>query len=168
MSDFRSRFRTADVLVIDDIHFLSKHEQTQEEFFHTFNALYQAGKQLVLSSDAAPHEIPALEERLTSRFSCGLVARIDRPSYETRVAILKAKAALHDLQIPDEVPAYIAARIDSNIRELEGALTKVRGMAMAHHVEVSLDLAKSALNESQPMTGAGQPTIQPLLRRQAD
>jgi chromosomal replication initiator protein len=163
MSDFRSRFRTADVLVIDDIHFLSKHEQTQEEFFHTFNALYQAGKQLVLSSDAAPHEIPALEERLTSRFSCGLVARIDRPSYETRVAILKAKAALHDLQIPDEVPAYIAARIDSNIRELEGALTKVRGMAMAHHVEVSLDLAKSALNESQPMTGAGQPTIQSII-----
>jgi chromosomal replication initiator protein len=79
------------------------------------------------------------------------------------VAILKAKAALHDLQIPDEVPAYIAARIDSNIRELEGALTKVRGMAMAHHVEVSLDLAKSALNESQPMTGAGQPTIQSII-----
>jgi chromosomal replication initiator protein len=163
MSDFRSRFRTADVLVIDDIHFLSKHEQTQEEFFHTFNALYQAGKQLVLSSDAPPHEIPALEERLTSRFSCGLVARIDRPSYETRVAILKAKAALHDLQLPDEVPAYIAARIDSNIRELEGALTKVRGMAMAHHEPVSLELAKSALNESQPVTGAGQPTIQSII-----
>jgi len=163
MSDFRSRFRTADVLVIDDIHFLSKHEQTQEEFFHTFNALYQAGKQLVLSSDAPPHEIPDLEERLTSRFSCGLVARIDRPSYETRVAILKSKAALHDLQLPDEVPAYIAARIDSNIRELEGALTKVRGMAMAHNVPVSLDLAKSALNESQPLTGAGQPTIQSII-----
>jgi chromosomal replication initiator protein len=163
MSDFRSRFRTADVLVIDDIHFLSKHEQTQEEFFHTFNALYQAGKQLVLSSDAPPHEIPDLEERLTSRFSCGLVARIDRPSYETRVAILKSKAALHDLQLPDEVPAYIAARIDSNIRELEGALTKVRGMAMAHNVPVSLDLAKSALNESQPTTGAGQPTIQSII-----
>ncbi|MBC7976531.1 MAG: hypothetical protein H7138_16280, partial [Myxococcales bacterium] len=96
-----------------------------------FNALYQAGKQIVLSSDAAPSEIPDLEERLTSRFCCGLVARIDRPDYETRVAIIKTKAALHDLTLPDDVPAYIAAKIDSNIRELEGALTKLRGLAAA-------------------------------------
>jgi len=163
MGDFRSRFRNADLLVIDDIHFLSKHEQTQEEFFHTFNALYQAGKQLVLSSDAAPSDIPDLEERLTSRFSCGLVARIDRPCYETRVAILKTKAALHDLALPDEVPAYIAARIDSNIRELEGALTKVRGMAMADNVPVTLELAKAALNEATPSSGSGQPTIQSII-----
>ena len=166
MMEFRHRFRSADVLVIDDIHFLSKHEQTQEEFFHTFNALYQGGKQIVLSSDAAPSEIPDLEERLVSRFNCGLVARIDRPAYETRVAILKAKAALHDLQLPDEVPAYIAARLDSNIRELEGALARLRGLAMANGVPITLDLAKQALADGRPAdtsNGAGQPTIQQII-----
>jgi chromosomal replication initiator protein len=145
MQDFRHHFRTADVLVIDDIHFLSKHEQSQEEFFHTFNALYQSGRQIVLSSDAAPSEIPDLEERLTSRFNCGLVARIERPCYETRVAIIKSKAALHDLSIPDDVPAYIAARLDTNIRELEGALTKIRGFALAEGRPITLELAKRAL-----------------------
>jgi chromosomal replication initiator protein len=163
MSDFRSRFRTVDVLVIDDIHFLSKREQTQEEFFHTFNALYQAGKQIVLSSDAAPSEIPDLEERLTSRFSCGLVARIDRPDYETRVSIVKTKASLHDLVLPDDVPAYIAAKIDSNIRELEGALTKLRGLAAATGQPINLDLAKQALSDISPTSGASQPTIQMII-----
>ena len=167
MSDFRSRFRTADLLVIDDIHFLSKREQTQEEFFHTFNALYQAGRQIVLSSDAAPSEIPDLEERLTSRFSCGLVARIDRPCYETRVSIVKAKARIHDLDLPDDVPAYIAAKIDSNIRELEGALTKIRGVAMANNVPITLELAKQALSDGSAGAGggvgAGQPTIQMII-----
>ncbi len=163
MSDFRSRFRTVDVLVIDDIHFLSKREQTQEEFFHTFNTLYQGGKQIVLSSDAAPSEIPDLEERLTSRFSCGLVARIDRPDYETRVSIVKTKAALHDLTLPDDVPAYIAAKIDSNIRELEGALTKLRGLAAATGQPMNLELAKQALSDLNPSTGASQPTIQMII-----
>ncbi|MBL9120803.1 MAG: chromosomal replication initiator protein DnaA [Phycisphaerae bacterium] len=163
MSDFRSRFRTVDVLVIDDIHFLSKREQTQEEFFHTFNTLYQAGKQIVLSSDAAPSEIPDLEERLTSRFSCGLVARIDRPDYETRVSIVKTKAALHDLVLPDDVPAYIAAKIDSNIRELEGALTKLRGLSAATGLPINLDLAKQALSDINPSGGASQPTIQMII-----
>ncbi|MFN9907085.1 MAG: DnaA ATPase domain-containing protein, partial [bacterium] len=110
-----------------DIHFLSKREQTQEEFFHTFNSLYQTSRQIVLSSDAAPNEIPDLEERLVSRFNCGLVARMDRPCYETRVSILKTKAEMHGMDIPDDVPAYIAAKVDTNIRELEGALTCVRG-----------------------------------------
>jgi chromosomal replication initiator protein len=166
MMEFRHRFRNADMLVIDDIHFLSKHEQTQEEFFHTFNALYQGGRQIVLSSDAAPSEIPDLEERLVSRFNCGLVARIDRPAYETRIAILKTKAALHDLQMPDEVPAYIAARLDSNIRELEGALTRLRGLAMANGVPITLDLAKQALADGRPTEAAGaatQPTIQQII-----
>ena len=165
MQEFRHRFRNADMLVIDDIHFLSKHEQTQEEFFHTFNALYQAGRQIVLSSDAAPGDIPDLEERLVSRFNCGLVARIDKPAYETRVAILKAKAALHELEIPDDVPAYVAARIDSNIRELEGALTRLRGLAMANGVPITLDLAKQALNEGRPAQSpeGGQPTIQQII-----
>jgi len=163
MGDFRSRFRTADLLVIDDIHFLSKREQTQEEFFHTFNALYQAGRQIVLSSDAAPSEIPDLEERLTSRFSCGLVARIDRPCYETRVSIVKSKARIHDLDLPDDVPAYIAAKIDSNIRELEGALTKIRGVAMATNSPITLELAKQALSDGTNGAGAGQPTIQMII-----
>jgi chromosomal replication initiator protein len=166
MMEFRHRFRNADMLVIDDIHFLSKHEQTQEEFFHTFNALYQGGRQIVLSSDAAPSEIPDLEERLVSRFNCGLVARIDRPAYETRIAILKTKAALHDLQMPDEVPAYIAARLDSNIRELEGALTRLRGLAMANGVPITLELAKQALADGRPADAVGaasQPTIQQII-----
>jgi chromosomal replication initiator protein len=166
MHEFRHRFRNADMLVIDDIHFLSKHEQTQEEFFHTFNALYQAGKQIVLSSDAAPSEIPDLEERLVSRFNCGLVARIDRPAYETRVAILRTKAALHDLQLPDDVPAYVAARIDSNIRELEGALARLRGMAMATGSPITLELAKQALSDGRPQEqrdAANQPTIQQII-----
>ena len=161
MSAFRHRFRNVDMLVIDDIHFLSKREQSQEEFFHTFNALYQAGRQVVLSSDAAPQDIPDLEERLTSRFNCGLVARIDKPCYETRVSILKTKARLLGTSIPDDVPAYIAARIDSNIRELEGALTKVRGVAHAMGVQITLDLAKAALAaDPGAVRTAGQPNLQ--------
>ncbi|MCP4837665.1 MAG: chromosomal replication initiator protein DnaA [Phycisphaera sp.] len=166
MQDFRHHFRTADVLVIDDIHFLSKHEQSQEEFFHTFNALYQSGRQIVLSSDAAPAEIPDLEERLVSRFNCGLVARIERPCYETRVAILKAKASLHDLELPDDVPAYIAARLDSNIRELEGALTKIRGFALAEDEAISLELAKRALSDDPTRTPGEEsaaPSIQAII-----
>ena len=163
MQDFRHHFRTADVLVIDDIHFLSKHDQSQEEFFHTFNALYQSGRQIVLSSDAAPSEIPDLEERLVSRFNCGLVARIERPCYETRVAILKAKAALHDLELPDDVPAYIAARLDTNIRELEGALTKIRGFALAEGLPITLDLAKQALADD-PTRQSGEETTAPSIQ----
>ena len=164
MQDFRHRFRGLDVLVIDDIHFLSKREQSQEEFFHTFNTLYQSGKQIILSSDASPNDIPDLEERLVSRFNCGLVARVDRPCYETRVAILKSKAALINLVIPEDVCAYVAARIDSNIRELEGALTKVRGYAMANKVEISLDVAKAALADDRVSTSrSNQPSIQMII-----
>ncbi|NBX24473.1 MAG: chromosomal replication initiator protein DnaA [Planctomycetes bacterium] len=163
MGEFRHRFRNVDLLVIDDIHFLSKHEQTQEEFFHTFNALHQSGRQIVLSSDAAPIEIPDLEERLVSRFNSGLVARVDRPCYETRVSILKAKARLHELEMPEEVPAYIAARIDSNIRELEGALAKVRGLALATGRSIDLDLAKEAIGGDPVSQGNPQPNIQAIL-----
>jgi chromosomal replication initiator protein len=167
MHEFRHRFRNADVLVVDDIHFLSKHEQTQEEFFHTFNALYQAGKQVVLSSDAAPSDIPDLEERLVSRFNSGLVARIDRPAYETRVEILRTKAGLHGLRLADDVAAYVAARIDSNIRELEGALSRLRGVAMAEGAPITLELAKQALADGRPAdragNGAPQMTIQQII-----
>ena len=163
MNDFRNRFRTADVLVIDDIHFLSKHEQTQEEFFHTFNALYQLGKQIILSSDAAPNEIPDLEERLTSRFAAGLVARIDRPCFETRVSIIKSKAALLGVALPDDVPSYIAAKIDSNIRELEGGLTRVRGLAMASGLPISLELAKQALDGDAASRSNNAPSLQSII-----
>ena len=163
MTDFRNRFRTADVLVIDDIHFLSKHEQTQEEFFHTFNALYQLGKQIILSSDAPPNEIPDLEERLTSRFSAGMVARIERPCFETRVAIVKSKAALHGLDLPDDVPPYVAAKVDTNIRELEGALTRIRGLAMANNQPISLELAKQAIDGDLESRGGTAPSLQSII-----
>jgi chromosomal replication initiator protein len=163
MTDFRNRFRTADVLVIDDIHFLSKHEQTQEEFFHTFNALYQLQKQIILSSDAAPTEIPDLEERLTSRFSAGLVARIERPCFETRVSIVKAKADLHGLDLPDDVPSYVAAKVDTNIRELEGALTRIRGVAMAAGQPITLDLAKQALDGELSSRSGNAPSLQSII-----
>jgi chromosomal replication initiator protein len=163
MNDFRNRFRTADVLVIDDIHFLSKREQTQEEFFHTFNALYQLGKQIILSSDAAPTEIPDLEERLTSRFAAGLVARIERPCFETRVAIIKSKATLHGIVLPEDVPSYIAAKVDTNIRELEGALTTVRGFAMAAKLPISLELAKQALDSENSSRSGNAPGLQSII-----
>ena len=163
MTDFRNRFRTADVLVIDDIHFLSKHEQTQEEFFNTFNTLSQVSKQIVLSSDAAPSEIPDLEERLTSRFSQGLVVQIVRPDYETRVSIVKAKALMHGVELPDDVPAYVASKIDTNIRELEGALTRIRGLGMANGQPITLDLAKLALEGDAAIRSSNAPSIQSIV-----
>jgi chromosomal replication initiator protein len=163
MTDFRNRFRTADVLVIDDIHFLSKHEQTQEEFFHTFNALYQVRKQIILSSDAPPSEIPDLEERLTSRFLAGLVAQIERPCFETRVSIVKTKAALHELDLPEDVPSYVAAKVDTNIRELEGALTRIRGFAMATGQPISLELAKQALDGELATRSGNAPSLQSII-----
>jgi chromosomal replication initiator protein len=162
MADFRHRFRHIDMLVIDDIHDLSKRERTQEEFFHTFNSLFQGGKQIILSSDAPPNEIPDLEERLTSRFNCGLVARIDRPCYETRVTIIKSKARLRDIEIPDDVASYIAAKIDTNIRELEGAISKMQGLAMVNGAGIDLDLAKEAIGQQMAATSQ-QPTIQHII-----
>ncbi|MBX3354073.1 MAG: chromosomal replication initiator protein DnaA [Phycisphaeraceae bacterium] len=163
MPEFRHRFRNVDLLVIDDVHLLSRHEQTQDEFFHTFNALHQSGRQIMLSSDVAPTEIPALEERLTSRFNSGLVARVDRPSFETRVAIIKAKAKLQQLEIPDDVPAYVAARIDTNIRELEGALARIRAMAQANIAPVSLDVAKQALAQEPRRDSERSPSIHVII-----
>lgn len=164
MSEFRQRFRNVDLLVIDDIHDLGKRDQSQEEFFHTFNSLYQAGKQIVISSDAPPNEIPDLEERLTSRFNCGLVARIEKPCFETRVAILKSKGALRNLAISEDVASYIASKIDTNIRELEGAVTKMQGLSQINSSPINLELAKLAMGESSSsMNGSQQPTIQTIL-----
>jgi chromosomal replication initiator protein len=154
MSDFRHKFRAFDMLIIDDIHDLSNREQTQEEFFHTFNTLFQSGRQVVLSSDAPPNEIPHLEDRLISRFSCGLVAGIDPPGFETRVAIIKKKAALRHIDIPDEVSNYIAARLDQNIRQLEGAMTKLQGLSLLDDSPIDLAMAKTALSSGSGLKDA--------------
>ena len=148
MHQFRHRYRHVDLLVIDDIHFLAGHDRTQEEFFHTFNTLYQQHKQIILSADCPPSEIPELEERLISRFNWGLVARIEKPCYETRVAILQKKARMRGLALPEDVVCYVAAKVENNTRELEGAITKIQGMAMLQGGRIDLDLAKAALGDS--------------------
>lgn len=145
ITGFHSQFRTVDALVIDDIQFLREREQSQEEFFHTFNALYNAGKQIILSADCSPNEIPSVEARLISRFNWGLVARIDPPSYETRVAIVQRKAHLRGLHINDEIAEYIARQVQANIRELEGALTTIYALATTLGEAVDLPLAQTAL-----------------------
>ncbi|MCL2645973.1 MAG: chromosomal replication initiator protein DnaA [Phycisphaerales bacterium] len=152
MAEFRFRYRHVDVLVIDDIHFLSRRDRTQEEFFHTFNTLFQANKQIILSSDASPNEIPDMEDRLVSRFNSGLVARVDKPCYETRIAIVSKKARLRGITLPDDVVAYIAKRVESNTRELEGAITKIQGYAMLNGGKYDLDVARSALGDIVPMS----------------
>jgi chromosomal replication initiator protein len=145
IGSFHDQFRTADALVIDDVQFLREREQSQEEFFHTFNALYNNGKQIILSADSPPAEIPSLEARLTSRLNWGLVARIDPPSYETRIAIVQKKANLRGLPLEDEVAQYVAKQVQANIRELEGALTTIYALATTLHEPVTLDLARRAL-----------------------
>ncbi|MCA9310703.1 MAG: chromosomal replication initiator protein DnaA, partial [Phycisphaerales bacterium] len=147
LNDFRHRFRDVDLLVIDDIHFLAKRDRTQEEFFHNFNSLYQSNRQIVLSSDAAPHEIPDLEARLVSRFQSGLVVEVLPPCYETRVHIVKQKARIRGLTFPDDVACHIAANISSNIREIEGAITKVQMQHLTDNVPINLDLARAALGD---------------------
>ncbi|MCX5682088.1 MAG: chromosomal replication initiator protein DnaA [Planctomycetota bacterium] len=147
IEEFRYRFRYLDLLVIDDIHFLADKERTQEEFFHTFNTLYQSQKQVVLSSDSPPHEIPRLEERLVSRFKWGLVVRIDRPSFETRVAIVQKKSKLRGVDMPEDVVQYIATVIDTNNRELEGAVIRVLGYASLCNRPVEMEMAKEALRD---------------------
>lgn len=154
---FRHKFRHVDVLVIDDIHFLAKRDRTQEEFFHTFNSLHQSRKQIVLSSDAPPEEIPDLEDRLVSRFKWGLVTEVSPPDFETRVQILKNKSRLRGFELSEPVAQRIAQRVDTNIRELEGAVVKLQMMATIDKREIDLDLVKSALGE--PQTGE-EPTVQ--------
>ncbi len=145
LSGFQSQFRTVDMLVIDDVQFLREREHSQEEFFHTFNALYNNGKQIILSADSPPGKIPSLEARLISRFNWGLVTRIDPPSYETRVAIVQKKAHLRGLNISDEIAEYIARKLHANIRELEGALTTIYAVATTTDKVIDLELAQRAL-----------------------
>ena len=147
--DFRRRYREIDLLLVDDVHFLKGKEATQEEFFHTFNALYEAGRQIILTSDRPPSEIPGLEARLISRFQWGMVADIELPDLEHRIAILRHKAQLDHLEltIPEDVIRFIAEHIRSSVRELEGSIIKLLAYASLRHREVTVDLAREALRD---------------------
>lgn len=157
--EFRNKYRNVDVLLIDDIQFIAGKESTQEEFFHTFNALHDANKQIILSSDRPPKEIPTLEDRLRSRFEWGLIADIQPPDFETRIAILKKKADVENLNIPNEVMVYIATQIKSNIRELEGALIRIVAYSSLTNKEISVDLASEALKDIISNKNSRQITI---------
>ena len=145
--EFRNKYRNVDVLLIDDIQFIAGKERTPEEFFHTFNTLHEANKQIILSSDRPPKEIPTLEDRLRSRFEWGLIADIQAPDFETRMAILKKKADVEKLDVPNEVMVYIATKIKSNIRELEGALIRIVAYSSLTNRDITVDLASEALKD---------------------
>jgi chromosomal replication initiator protein len=145
VQDFQNQYRTVDILIIDDVQFLREREQSQEEFFHTFNALYNNRRQIILTADSAPQDLAALEERLISRFKWGLVARLDAPSYETRIAIVKKKARLRGLDLPDGVAELVAEHVKTNIRELEGALTIIYATAQTNDEPITIELARQAL-----------------------
>jgi len=145
--EFRNKYRNIDVLLIDDIQFLAGKERTQEEFFHTFNSLYEANKQIIISSDRPPKEIPTLEDRLRSRFECGLITDIQPPDLETRIAILSKKARQENIDIPDEALLFIAKKIKSNIRELEGALCRIAAYAAFEGKKIDSELAEKTLQD---------------------
>lgn len=145
MDEFKKRLRAIEVLLIDDIQFISGKERTQEEFFHTFNALYSAKRQIVITSDKIPTDIPGIEERLQTRFSWGLTADLQAPDFETRVAIIKQKALLDNCALPENVAHLIAERISSNVRELEGALTRLHAVSSIQDIPISLEMAHAAL-----------------------
>lgn len=147
MGEFRANYRNVDILLVDDIQFLEKKERTQEEFFHTFNTLYEANKQIIISCDRPPKEIMTLEDRLRSRFEWGLIADIQSPDIETRIAILQKKAQLEDTEINIDILSYIASKIESNIRELEGVLIKLIAFSSLHHCKITKDLAVEILKD---------------------
>ena len=167
LEDFRYRYRHADMLLIDDIHFLAKKERTQEEFFHTFNTLYNSKKQIVLSCDSPPREIPTLEDRLVSRFKWGLVTEIEEPDHEMRVAIVRRKAERKKIQLPEGVGELIADNIATNVREIEGAVLRVIGYASLTGRPLTLELAREALRDViQPKER--KVTIETILRTVAE
>ncbi len=146
-SELRNRMRNVDVLMVDDIQFLSKTKSTQEEFFHTFNDLYSKGKQIIISSDRPPKDIPTIEERLRSRFEWGLIVDIQKPDYETRVAILRRKAEEEKIDVPFDVIDYIAERVESNIRELEGTLTRLNAQCELMGTPITVECARESLSQ---------------------
>jgi chromosomal replication initiator protein len=153
--DFKQRYRNVDVLLIDDIQFLAGKERTQEEFFHTFNALYEAQKQIVVTSDCPPRDIPTLEERLRSRFEWGLIADIQPPDLETKVAILTKKAEAENVRLPEDVALFISSRIRSNIRELEGSLIRLIAFASINSRQIDIDMARETLRDLIEDRGPG-------------
>jgi chromosomal replication initiator protein len=163
-ADFRRRFRETDLLLVDDVHFLKGKEAMQEEFFHTFNALYEGGRQIVLTSDRPPSEIPGLEARLVSRFQWGMVADIELPDLEHRIAILRQKAHLDHLEltIPEEVVRFIAENVRSSVRELEGSIIKLLAYASLKHREITVDVARDALRDKLK-AAEGAPSSGPAL-----
>ena len=161
---FRARYRHADLLLVDDVQFLAGKEATQEEFFHTFNALHEAAKQIVVTSDRTPKEILTLEERLRSRFEWGLIADIQPPDFETRVAILRKKARSEGLAVPDEVLHLIASKFDSNIRELEGALVRVVALAALSDSGLSKEVASRALRDISPANRPKPTNVEVIIR----
>jgi chromosomal replication initiator protein len=145
MEEFRQKYRHMDMLLIDDIQFIAGKERTQEEFFHTFNTLYEAQKQIVLTSDRQPKEIPDIEERLRSRFESGLISDIQAPDLETRIAILKKKAEFWAIRLPDDVAEFLATIMKNNIRELEGGLVKLGAVSSLTNTEITQEMAKNEL-----------------------
>ncbi|KJS18158.1 MAG: chromosomal replication initiation protein [Peptococcaceae bacterium BRH_c4b] len=158
--EFRNKYRNMDILLVDDIQFLAGKEMTQEEFFHTFNTLHEANKQIIISSDRPPKEIPTLEDRLRSRFEWGLITDIQPPDLETRIAILRKKVQLENLNVPDDVVYYIANRIQSNIRELEGALIRLAAYSMLNKCEINIEMSTDVLKDILPPKQTRQINIQ--------
>ena len=168
-SQFRDRYRRMDVLLIDDVHFIGNKEGTQEEFFHTFNALYDAHKQIVLTSDRPPQDIPGLQERLVSRFEWGLVTDIQPPDLETRSAILRMKAAEDGIEIDDDVIEFVARNRRTSVRQLEGALIKLLAFSSLTHREITLEMAADALGPDNDRTApSARPSPEQVRSRTAE
>jgi len=162
INEFKQAYRTLDALLIDDIQFFAGKDRSQEEFFHTFNALYEQQKQIVISSDCPPREIPTLEERLHSRFEWGLIADLEPPDLETKVAILKRKAEALGFAIPDDVALFIASRVKNNVRELEGSLVRLVAISSLRGIPVSKELAKDAIRNIASEEEPGVVTIEQI------